>query len=194
MDRLFSISVYEQKLNLDVDEMIKYCLSMKRKEKSIKKSNKGGWHSPILGNNHPPLNPLFDKILKAANEYRKVISYKWPLRIDASWIMINGYKDYNVEHIHPGSVVSGAYYLTPNNSGIVFINPSDSVMCSAFDNHDVEEFNEFNSSSHVINPSENTLLLFPSWLKHRVNPNLSRKNRICISFNLVKGIFPSMGL
>ena len=37
MDRLFSIPVYEQKLNLDVDEMIRYCLSMKRKEKSIKK-------------------------------------------------------------------------------------------------------------------------------------------------------------
>ena len=48
--------------------------------------------------------------------------------------------------------------------------------------------------AQTIEPLKNTLLLFPSWLKHRVEPNLSKKNRICISFNLGKGIYPSMGL
>ena len=30
---------------------------------------------------------------------------------------------------------------------------------------------------------ENVLLLFPSWLKHYVNPNLSNEDRISLSFN-----------
>ena len=194
MNRLFSTSVYEQKLNLDVDKMTKHFLSMKRKEKGIKKSNIGGWHSPILRNNYTPLNSLFDEILRVADDYRKILSYKWPLKIDASWVIINGYKDYNIEHTHPDSILSGAYYLTSNNSGITFINPSADVMSYTLDNNDIKDFNEHNCSTYTIEPSKNTLLLFPSLLKHRVEPNLSKKNRICISFNLGKGIYPSMGL
>ena len=48
----------------------------------------------------------------------------------------------------------------------------------------IEDYNECNSAVWNINPSENDLLLFPGWLSHRVEPNLTKKNRISISFNL----------
>ena len=53
-----------------------------------------------------------------------------------------------------------------------------------FSNEDIEKYNEFNSSVYRVEPSANDLLIFPSWLKHRVSPNLTKKNRICISFNI----------
>ena len=194
MLKLFSVPIYSKQLNLNVDEMIKYCLFIKRKTKGIKRSNQGGWHSPILQGNHPPLNYLFNEILKAANDYREVISYKYPLQIDIAWININGYKDYNIQHAHPNSVLSGAYYLTSNNSNIVFINPSCDVMDYQWERDTIKEYNEYNSKNWTLNPPANNLLLFPGWLNHRVDPNLNKKNRISISFNLIKGIHPSNGL
>ena len=186
MLKLFSVPIYSKQLNLNIDEMIKYCLFIKRKTKGVKRSNQGGWQSRILQGNHPPLNSLFNEILKAANDYREVISYKYPLQIDIAWININGYKDYNIQHAHPNSVLSGAYYLTSNNSNIVFINPAAPHMEYDWCPDVIEKYNEHNSPNWMISPVENQLLLFPSWLSHRVEPNLTEGERISISFNLAR--------
>lgn len=44
--------------------------------------------------------------------------------------------------------------------------------------------NEFNSNSYRITPRDNMLILFPSYLPHRVEQNLSEKDRISVSFNI----------
>jgi uncharacterized protein (TIGR02466 family) len=186
MLELFSVPIHKRKLNLNLDEMVKYCLSIKRKTKSVNISNQGGWQSPPLQGDHLVLNSLFIEILKAAEQYRKIISYKYPLKLVNLWINVNGYKDYNVEHIHANSVLSGAFYLTSNNSDIVFINPSSKFINYEWGNNVIENYNEYNSPVWSIKPLENDLLLFPSWLSHRVEPNLSKKNRISISFNLAR--------
>ena len=50
----------------------------------------------------------------------------------------------------------------------------------------IEKYNEHNSPNWMISPVENQLLLFPSWLSHRVEPNLTEGERISISFNLAR--------
>ncbi len=186
MLKLFSVPIHVRKLNLNLDKMIEYCLSIEGKTKSIDISNQGGWQSPPLQGDHPKLHGLFREILEAGEQYRKIISYKYPLELVNIWININGYKDYNIEHNHTNSVLSGAFYLTSNNSNIVFINPSSNVMDYEWGYDVIENYNEHNSAIWKINPSENDLLLFPGWLSHRVEPNLTNKNRISISFNLAK--------
>ena len=44
--------------------------------------------------------------------------------------------------------------------------------------------NAFNGTYFKIPPKEGTLLLFPSYVPHMVEPNTSDVNRISISFNL----------
>ena len=48
---------------------------------------------------------------------------------------------------------------------------------------EVNSFNEYNSGVWKYSPKENLCLLFPSYLKHYVEPNLNKKDRISISFN-----------
>ena len=48
-----------------------------------------------------------------------------------------------------------------------------------------ENYNYFNSSTYKLNPIEKNLYLFPSWLKHYVEPNQLKKDRISISFNVI---------
>ena len=48
-----------------------------------------------------------------------------------------------------------------------------------------EKFTPQNSSSWKIDVEEGDLVLFPSWLKHGVEPNLNKKeNRISLAFNI----------
>jgi uncharacterized protein (TIGR02466 family) len=46
-------------------------------------------------------------------------------------------------------------------------------------------YNEFNSAIAKIRPEEGKLLLFPSYLHHGVDENLSEEERIVISFNVI---------
>ena len=84
---LFPTPIHSEKLNLNVKEIIKYCLTLKKKLKSHNVSNKGGWQSPRLNGEHSILNELFIAILMVGEKYKKIIAYKNPLKIDTVWII-----------------------------------------------------------------------------------------------------------
>ena len=50
--------------------------------------------------------------------------------------------------------------------------------------HDQGKFTEYNSASWFVPPEENMLYIFPAWLYHKVEPNLSKQPRISFSFNV----------
>ena len=181
---LFPIPLHTEELNLNVKAMAKYCLAMKKKVKSYNVSNRGGWQSPRLTGKHPPLNDLFKEILRVGGDYQKIIAYKDPLKILSLWVNINGHRDHNISHIHPSTVIAGSFYLKPTNSAIVFENPCLSIMEYDWAPCFLTEYNRYNSGAWTINPTANQLLMFPGWLRHRVEPNLGKDYRISISFNL----------
>jgi|TARA_R110002020_G_scaffold327228_1_gene543103 uncharacterized protein (TIGR02466 family) len=181
---IFPIPLHTEELNLNVKAMAKYCLAMKKKVKSHTNSNRGGWQSPRLTGKHPPLNDLFKEILRVAGDYQKKIAYRDPLKLLSVWININGYKDYNMAHIHHDSVISGTFYLKPTNTAIVFEHPCSSIMEYDWAPFRLSEYNRYNSAGWTIQPTANQILMFPGWLRHRVEQNLSKDYRISMSFNL----------
>ena len=48
-----------------------------------------------------------------------------------------------------------------------------------------ERGNEITTAGMNATPKSNMLLIFPSWLEHRVEANLKNDSRISISFNAV---------
>ena len=48
----------------------------------------------------------------------------------------------------------------------------------------IEKENKFNTDIFRIGPKERLLVLFPSYLYHSVDQNLSKEERIIISFNI----------
>ena len=166
INNLFTCPVYESQLDLDAKAISLNCLDIKHKSNGVIKSNLTGWQS----------SNVQDKI----NIVEKTLS------IENMWININNYKDYNIEHTHPGSILSGVYYsqVSDNSGNLVFIHPAKDVMVYDWDNCDWQEYNKY-SSSWWFTPSINKLFLFPSWLKHYVMPNLNQEERISISFNII---------
>jgi len=180
-------------LELDVNEISNFCYELKNSDPSgAIKSNRGGWQSDNFNTDsiqNLELNKFFDKILVAINEISCEMGIIPKLTVDNMWININGYKNYNVSHVHAGSILSGVFYVkTPENCGeISFENPVGTLMESYLQYwhlRDQINYNPWTAHAWKVPCKENTLILFPAWIKHSVEQNLNEtEDRISISFN-----------
>ncbi len=186
---IFKTPVYKTSLLLDNKSIKKHCLNYSKKNKGRIVSNLGGWQSDSLSGVHKPLNNLFLNLGTHGNIFGKEIGLIKKLILNNIWININKYKDSNMLHCHPNSIISGVYYIkAPKNCGdISFINSSkDELQIDWNKNKNAYSgYNAYNSLEWFLPSIENMLYLFPSWLKHYVKPNMNKKEeRISISFNL----------
>ncbi len=128
--------------------------------------------------------------LKGARRSLNIMFQEWGNRGLHYWeianntiSLVNGKNTFNTKHNHPNSYFSAAYYIKTNkDSGhIKFFDPKEvKTMYSPA----VSELNEFSTNIVRIKPEEGKLLLFPSYLHHSVEENISDEDRIVISFNL----------
>ena len=160
----------------------------KEDSKGQKLSNVNGWHSPFF--DLSSRETVGYKFLMKIQPYIADVfkSYGWvfnPQKVKCSgiWAIINKKGNFNTEHIHPNSNLSGAYYVSaPKNCGkFKVINPH-SISRDKFPPR--ENPNELNRlvAEHEIEDGD--LLIFPSYLPHSVLPNQSDDDRIVISFNI----------
>ena len=99
------------------------------------------------------------------------------------WAIVNTGGSANLRHQHGNSTISGAYYVrAPVNSGdIVFYDPRPAPVYS---HPNTTNPNFLNAQVNGVSPKEGALVLFPSFLDHSVNENISSSERIVISFNI----------
>ncbi len=183
---LFSIPIASEYLNLDLITLKEFCLRKKIEDKGRVISNEGGWQSNLLSLEEVELSDLYSIATKVASEFSKNIELKDELKLSNSWININGFKDCNIEHIHPLCLASAVFYIkVPENGGnIEFTHPAADTMCYDWIEPTKFQRNRFTSLNWMMESKENFLYVFPSWLKHRVKPNLNPfEERISIAFN-----------
>lgn len=101
------------------------------------------------------------------------------IKLGEVWVNIAKKREYQEEHNHGVALFSGVIYINfPKSSGnIGFINPLPTEVSLMNGNNIFPE-------SFKITPKESQILLFPGWLRHKVYPNNSIKDRISVSFNI----------
>ena len=110
--------------------------------------------------------------------------------IEGIWTNINEKYHYNDWHIHDFSTLSGVYYVkhdgSTENGDILFKHPLAEYMTTChWPQNIVETFNMVTASCITVTPKSNMLLIFPSWLKHKVEANLKDDTRISSAFNSI---------
>jgi uncharacterized protein (TIGR02466 family) len=85
-------------------------------------------------------------------------------------------------HNHPNNFLSGVYYVQVQQ-GADTINFHDPRPQTAIIRPPVTELTAYNTDQVVVDVEEGTLLAFPAWLMHSVDPNRSDRLRISASFN-----------
>jgi len=159
-------------------------------EAGINKSNVKGWHSKDFDLNEEEPQNFISFILPAIEQV--MIDMNWEkqkqnAKINNMWAIINIGGSTNLRHQHGNSTISGAYYIrAPKNCGdIVFYDPRPAPVYS---HPNINSPNFLNAQVNSVSPKEGALVLFPSYLDHSVNENLSNEERIVISFNIRIGI------
>lgn len=179
---------YEDLTNIDNKQIKKYCKTISSKHKGRVLSNYGGWQSSDFNLNsfqHQELNALSNIIDQKIKECARFLNVKTDKKIsvDNLWININYTGNSNLIHTHPGSFLSGVYYVsTPTDCGrIVFQHPSE--MIDFWWQSFTDGNTDITCSNINFEAKEGRLLIFPSWLKHYVQSNNSSKPRMSIAFN-----------
>jgi len=104
------------------------------------------------------------------------------LKLSAYWFSVNSYGDHTALHNHRDSVLSGVFYIDipDKNMGNINFERSDDI---SYFLPPLENYNNFTGERASYVPKTGRVLIFPSWLKHSVDTNRSKKNRISVSFN-----------
>jgi len=157
-----------------------------RDRQGEKWSNILGWYS--VNNLHQRdrfaefVNIVNVNVLEVANFLQWDLQ-KFSVNITTCWAIVNGKLASNSLHNHPNSILSGVYYLkTPEDCGGIYFNdprPASQMLVPP-----VVDFNLWTFPKVSYKPHAGTMLLFPSWLLHGVEMNMSEELRVCISFNI----------
>ena len=155
-------------------------------EKGVIKSNVNGWHSKNFNLADEQPRKFISNISENINSVLKDMNWDDPdqkIKISSMWAIINKGGAANARHHHGNSDISAAYYVrAPENCGdIVFYDPRPAPV---FSHPKAKSPNSLNAMINSIKPIEGYLILFPSYLEHSVNSNISKNERIVISFNI----------
>jgi|694.fasta_scaffold37530_8 uncharacterized protein (TIGR02466 family) len=123
---------------------------------------------------------LFDDIKKHILIFLKNLGYNnnslLKMDFNESWYNISKPGDYLIKHIHPNSIISGAYYLKSNKDDFITFFDNDSMILSP------NNYNELSYEYCNYECIPGRLLLFKSNLNHSTNKQIG-KEKIVISFN-----------
>ena len=192
VNKLFPVPVFEKKIDNYEQlnkELEKYIYDLQKDDpKGQVKSNSGGWHSPFFNVKN---SPVLKKFISSFNDYLyKIISNSMSWKCEPKnviilnmWSIINKKHTFNIRHAHPNSLLSAAYYVkAKKNSGrITFFDPKE---VKTMYHPPINQYNEISSEAIKMEPEEGKLLIFPAYLQHSVEENLSDDDRIVISFNV----------
>ena len=183
---IFKTPVAKFVLNEDLKALAKFSRQWAKNHPSVYISNKGGYQSHNLDLKIPELQSLREQTIRCFNELRAKFFYGVPLTIDNMWLNINYPDSYNKIHDHPRCCFASSFYVSvPKNSGnIVFYNNYE--MENYMPNEGMTQFGVYNSSIWTLPAETNVLYVFPGWLKHKVETNNSKKNRISFSINAIE--------
>jgi uncharacterized protein (TIGR02466 family) len=135
----------------------------------------------------PELSWITEPALAYVKDYWNTLNYMpgADIKLDSCWANLHTHGQATGEHSHCGgwnrSHISAVFYFKkPANSGhLEFIDPLEYI-------HRMTPAKEYSEMVGVYQPfiaEQFDLIIFPSWLGHRTQPNKSTEDRVAISMN-----------
>lgn len=169
---------------------------MDRDTTGIERSNYrslGGWHSHNNLHKDPRFKILTDRLNRMCEGISNNLGYSknYRLEVTTMWAIANPPGSSNRAHIHPGAIWSGVIYVqAPEGAGkIEFTDPRTAHTMNQPQFKQDSRRSKENWTKVKITPQPGKILMFPAWLYHAVEPNLSKLSgpdgeRIVIAFNV----------
>ena len=142
-----------------------------------------GWQSEQGLHEREELRHLRSCVNRAARGVLGFFQIQEPLEVTGCWATVLAKSATHKVHSHPNNFLSGVYYVRvlPGADTINFHDPRS--QCRVI-RPPVVELTAENTDQVVVRVANGTLLMFPSYLEHSVETNMSDMERISISFNM----------
>lgn len=170
-------------------DLINWIYKYQEKDHGTMISNRGGYQSEskeIFTENS--FFPFKNKIIPAINELVKEFDIYRQIKIVQMWVNVNGKYCYNTSHKHAGVDLTGVLWVKQSLESGCFVIEN---MESGFQNLALTQASRWKHtldknivSEFVPKYKDGTLCIFPAYLSHRVEMNVTDENRISISFNI----------
>ena len=186
----FGTNIREVDIELPYKSMIEYLYQRKKEQTPDEKlsgnsSSENAYQSTDL-KDHPIFDKLKEHIYRNADELGKLFLLRTDKEqiISNMWCCINPKGASNRGHNHPGACFSGVVYLQCNEkSGDLNLTHPAVNQNYHFNDEMVNDWNNLNSGGYSLPPRVGTMVIFPAYQYHYVDPNLSEQDRIAIAFN-----------
>ena len=193
---LFSTWIYESRegpehLNQDLEQLVRVLMQDERN--GARRTNCGGWHYAfdLFKRTEPVVLELRSILEQHAQGFLNHFRLEQRKRQDRfrieGWINVNRAGDRNLLHCHPGSFLSGVYYVkVPHgmSGGQVLFRDPRGPAVAMYEAPQIELPWVGTGVGIPFSPVTGLLLLFPAWLEHRVEPFAGDGERISVAFNL----------
>jgi uncharacterized protein (TIGR02466 family) len=167
-----------------------------RDRTGVNKSNTaefGSWHSATALHKNADYKPLMTQVDGVLSRISQELRYATDqvLKVTTMWSIINPPGNGNRAHVHPNSLWSGVYYVqAPEGAGqIEFIDPR-TIQIMNQPKYVAKKKRPRDCWTKVnYKPTPGRMIVFPAWLYHAVDPNLSKEegraaDRVIVSFNI----------
>lgn len=176
-----------------LDEMnaalLRLALRAADEEKSVVRSNFGGYHSePDLFRRKDPAIVVLTELIRTALVTHVEREIGGPLSVQFAlegWLNVSRRGDFNRPHVHPSTSFAAVYYVDPGDapelerhrSGVLeFLDPRNRP-------HMFEARGAPAADSFQLVPRASELVIFPAFLYHYVTPYLGERPRVSIAVN-----------
>ena len=196
LDLWFPTPVYSydlpnaQELN---KSLIKHIKKWSKKDKGLKKTNRGGWHSTTDMHSKSEYEPLIQELMNMQDTICREEGYTSSMYLGNMWANINYPDCFNRDHTHPNADWSGVYYVqTPKNCGLLDIqDPRYQANMLLPGQLPRKKIPPRLWKQQKYEPVTGRVVVFPAWLNHGVTINESKEKgekswRISISFNFIQ--------
>lgn len=189
VDSIFPTFFHKAKVdNVRNKSIIEECIEFSKIQESNQRSNIGGWQSPVYTLDDLSISlklPSVADLAFRAVDFANIVAEEMGSSVSFEdhsahfWININDQYDYNVIHSHPKSDLIVLYYpiVEKEQGDLCLVRSDGSVHISLYDGVDTGTMFE-------TTPEVGYFYAFPSHILHFVQPNMTGKTRMSISFNM----------
>ncbi len=192
---LFSTWIYQcdngpVHLNSDLEQLARTLMADSKN--SIRRTNFGGWHyafdffdlkEPVVQEFRGQMEQHVQAFLNHFRPEERKKKDQFRLR---GWININEPGDFNTLHSHPGCFLSATYYVkvpAGMKGGEIYFRDPRGPAVAMYETPGIDLPWIGSGMGIPIIPATGKLLIFPSWLEHRVEAFAGDGERISIAFN-----------
>ena len=187
IEKFFPTLVYGKDVELNNNQLTQDIVNWSNQDKGVSKTNVRGWHSTTDMHTKPEYSQLVTELMRMQKEIYDNEHMDRHAVLGNMWANINPPGGLNQPHIHPNALFSGVYYVKsqPKAGRLKIYDPRPGAQMYMPTRKSGDPGRDMWRDVNI-EPIEGRIIMFPAWLWHSVEENISDDIRISVSFNFIQ--------